>query len=150
MSKETENTEELSGKEFEKLIDWGLQTQLTWSVIFLTCFIGLIELLPVIPRFDLSYSPSQAVYLLFLGVIYAFLVGGFAYSIHRTAKIIHWNFEWARRIPQSKLSASLYHTRGRLINILFSKYGKVLVWIAISMLIFAWTTIFVLKVLFVP
>ena len=149
MAEESVEIDRLEEEQFGKLIDWGLQTQLTWSVIFLTCFVGLIELLPLIPNFSPSSSRPQTVYLALLGSVYVFLVGGLAYSIYRTKEIIRWNFEWAKRTPNANLSMWLRDTRGILIKTLFSKHEKLIVSVAIGTVIVVWIAIFMLRVFFV-
>ena len=150
MGKESVKKEKLEEKEFEKVVDWGLETQLTWSVIFLTCFIGLIELLPIVPGFDPSSSLSEMAYLVFIGSIYAFLVVGLGYSIYRTAGIVRWNFEWSRRTTNSKLGWWLSDTRGWLIKTLLGSHGEFLTSTAIGVLMLIWTSILILKVFFIP
>ena len=148
MDKETSKSEKQYQDKFQKLIDWGIQTQLTWAVIFLTCFIGLIELLPSIPKFG-SISSAEFTYMLLIGLIYFFLLGGLDYSILRTVKIVRSNFEWAEKANESVLCNELRKTRGLLVGLLYTKYAEWLLWLAILFLTFAWAIIFALKVLVV-
>lgn len=142
---EKQKKEKLDVKKFEKLIDWGIQTQLTWAVIFLTCFVGLIELLPNIPRLDnppfwrLAYSGLTM-------AIYIFLVIALDYSMLRSARIVRDNFEWATRLKETTLADELIKTRGWAVGKLFGKHGEKLLWGAILISTAVWLAVLFLKV----
>ena len=135
-------------KKFEKLIDWGIQTQLTWTVIFLTCFVGLIELFPNIPRFDNLWS-GRFVYLVLVMAIYVFLVAGLDYSIIRSVRIVHDNFEWAKRLKEPALTDELIKTRGWAVTKLLGNYGEILLRSSIMLLTAVWLAILFLKAFFI-
>jgi len=72
-------SETLTPDNLEKLIDWAFQTLISWSVILLTCFVGLIELLPEIKLHSgLGVGLAASLWL-----IYVVLVIGIGYSSHR-------------------------------------------------------------------
>lgn len=87
MSGKTAEKETLTSSALEKLIDWAFQTLISWSVILLTCFVGLIELLPQINLYSdnlwerLLFGSLSLIYLIFtIGLFYSLLRIGTLYA----------------------------------------------------------------------
>lgn len=98
--------------EVEKLLDWCLQTQLTWAVLFFACLTGLIELIPSFPRNLLSWNLP-----LFLGMslIYFMLIAGQTYSFVRLVNLqIEWE-NWMRNLGSKYVIDGTCRTRATLM-----------------------------------
>ena len=89
---EKESEPKYKSEETKKLIDWALQSLVTWSVILLTCFIGLIELLPEIKLY--SDNIWGTLLSISLSIVYLILVLGLCYSFFRISTMFAQIWKW--------------------------------------------------------
>lgn len=128
----------------EKMYDWGLQRQLTWAVIVLTCFTGLIELLSII-----AWNPADVLlYFCFL-LIYCAFVSGLLYSIYHI-KVTFENMTcYGKELKKRIINQHELETSPHLTWITKSD-GHVrgwVFWVVIIILFVIWSLIFVDKLL---
>lgn len=95
--KDIEEAEEVQEtKRFLKLI---YNKELTWIALTLTCFIGLIELLPEIKRYGSSTSETCLTFLVTLvGLV---LVGGTIFCFDRFTTWIDIENAWQKELPST-------------------------------------------------
>jgi hypothetical protein len=113
----SQSREALSLSNSEKLIDWAFQTLISWSVIWLTCFVGLIELLPEIKLhsgFGIGLTVS-------LCLIYGILVIGIGYSSHRIGTLYAEIRMLQKSLPE-QMKKKIY--RAPHIALILDKEGK--------------------------
>lgn len=102
-----EKEEEIN--EVERLLDWTFSRELMWSVLILTCFIGLIELLPEIKQYGSSIND---VCLTSLVVFVALaLVGGCIFAIDKFARLAYAEGVLLRKLSKTTRQA-LFSTMG--------------------------------------
>jgi len=94
----------------EKLYGWGLQRQLTWAIVVLTCFVGLIELLP-----EMKWYKSIPWLSVCLVLIYIALAGGLSYSVYVIGITFEHMSKWEEQFPDAlkkeEKQATLPHLR---------------------------------------
>ena len=137
--------------ETEKILDWLYGRELSWAVITLTCFIGLIELLPEVRYYGSSVSCLSLTLLIFFVALA--LIGGCVFAINRFVKITNVEGIVEQRLSK-KMRDDLHSVVGPTQRLLYRKdnEGNLLGlkrWIMpFTSLIFAvvWTAIIILKV----
>jgi len=139
-------------RDTEKLLDWLFGRELTWAVLILTCFLGLIELLPEIRYYGPSLKETSLSVLILLVAIA--LLGGGAFSIDRYIRLVDAEGVWQQRLPK-RLRRGLSGTCGPIHNILYEidEDGDLLglkSWmrpLVISLFVATWTLIIIVKVI---
>jgi hypothetical protein len=113
---ETGKGEDVDAKK-EKLMDWLLSTDLTWAVLILTCFIGLIELLPEIRYYGSSHGDVGLTCL--LALVALVLVGGCIFSIDKFARLTNTRVLLEQEFSET-VRRTFHGTKGGFIyNVLF-------------------------------
>lgn len=97
--------EEEKQKKLEKLIDWELNKQLTWGVVFLTTILGLMALLAgslLKQWIDLSKFPLITMNLVkapFVIIFFLLLIFGVDLSFYRLATSLERLRNWEQMLP---------------------------------------------------
>jgi len=111
-------------KKLEKLIDWEISKQLTWVVLSLTFFLGLMGVLPFL---KLSGTKEFTTPIFFLKVsanapfiiTYLLLIVGLDVSIYRLGTTLERIRNWELRIPSHFMQLELRRTPLDLVLRLF-------------------------------
>ena len=135
----------------KKLLDWLYSTELTWVILILTCFIGLIELLPEIKYYGSSIGGMVLTFLLaFVALV---LVGGCVLSIDKLVRVANTRIVLEQELPE-KMKKRLHKAWGAAYKVTFvmDENGKLLHWkrwivfLASSIFIAIWVVIIILKI----
>lgn len=135
----------------KKLLDWLYSTELTWVILILTCFIGLIELLPEIKYYGSSIGGMVLTFLLaFVALV---LVGGCVLSIDKLVRVANTRIVLEQELPE-KMKKRLQKAWGAAYKVTFvmDEDGKLLHWkrwivsLASSIFIAIWVVIIILKI----
>lgn len=128
----------------EKLREVTIQTQITWAVLLLTCFVGLVELLPELRLYyDMLWFSTALI------VVYLVLATGLSYSIIRFSIATLFVLEWRRLLPK-EVREKVVYLSPLYEKILFDREKKLRKWIVYlgSLLSFIfWCIILVGKIL---
>jgi len=93
----------------KRLLDWLYTRELSWAVLVLTSFIGLIELLPEIKYYGESIIDKCLTFLLATTAL--ILVGGCVFSIDRFARLTNAEGALESKLPK-KMKNRLHNTMG--------------------------------------
>jgi len=139
-------------QKYEKLIDWEVNKQLTWFILFLTLFLGLIQLLGL-PFWNLSKTVELALPFFTIRtsaqfpfiLIYALLVAGLDVSIYRLGttfeRIRRWELQLRalNTVMKAELSDKAYPLRlfyGIFLNRLCENEVTLRKWLVALIIIF--------------
>jgi len=137
--------------EIKTLLDWIYSRELSWAVLILTCFVGLIELLPEVRYYGSSATGMGLTFL--LALIALTLVAGCIFSFDRFVRLTN-----VEGILEGKLSKTmrdtLYSTMGPFHKIVYemdedNDHAYLKRWVVpLVSLIFAtvWIAIILLKI----
>lgn len=143
--------EEEAVNEMKKLLDWLYSTELTWTVLLLTFFIGLVELLPEIRYYGPSIADKVLTFLLaFVALV---LIGGFIYSVDKLVRVTNTRIVLEQELPKT-MKKRLRKTWTGIYELLFEmdEDGRLLHWkrwlVSLAYSIFAaiWVVIILLKI----
>jgi len=103
-------------EEVKRLLDWIYSRELSWLVIILTCFIGLIELLPEIRYYGPSFGDTCLTFL--LTFIALTLVCGCVFSIDRFVRLTNVEGVLEQKLPKT-MRYRLHSTTGPVHKIVY-------------------------------
>lgn len=142
----------LTRGEITKLLDWVYNLELTWVVLMLTCFIGLIELLPAIGRNGSSISEITLTF--FVTVIALGLIAGCVMCIDKLTRLSSKRVKLERQLPEA-MRLSLKKTWGGFYRCFFDvdesgnaiDCKKSVKNLAICVFVIVWIAIIILKLI---
>jgi len=124
-----QQNEELTTEDVRHLVDWGLQKSITWMVLVLTCFVGLVEILPEIKSYGNAGAGLVLKWLVPVGAI--ILLVGLGVSIYMVFRTLDYMGTWQRKLPPPMVK-ELDETFSRLHWIFFpgpnERMRKWIVW----------------------